>query len=259
LEGRIITERHLRSRILAREPLLGAFLTSPNPAAVEMLALESFDFVVVDTEHGNFGPESVETMIRTADGARIPAIVRVPNCHASAESNRALDCGAAGTLFPRADGIAPVRAAVEGAKYAPIGKRGLAGVRANRYGTVPFDHWVLEANEATTVVIQIETAGALNHLAEIASEKDVDVLFVGPNDLSQSLGVPGHYDDPRYRAAVERVGASAREHGKAAGIMLRTTDQIPALSALGYTVFTTSDRSLLAESARGWRGALARS
>ena len=179
----------------------------------------------------------------------------MPNCHASADSNRALDCGASGTLFPRADGIAPVRAAVEGAKYAPVGKRGLAGVRANRYGTVAFDHWVLEANAATTIVIQIETAGAVNHLAEIAAEKDVDVLFVGPNDLSQSLGVPGHYDDPRYRTAVERVGAVAREHGKAAGIMLRTADQIPGLAALGYTVFTTSDRSLFMQSATAWRAA----
>ncbi len=197
-------------------------------------------------------------MVRAADGARIPAIVRVPNCQASADAGRALDSGAAGTLFPRADGIAAVRAAVESVKYAPVGKRGLAGVRANRYGTLPFDHWVLEANASTAVVIQIETAGAVNALSEIAAEKDCDVLFVGPNDLSQALGVPGRYDEPRYRAAVERVGAVAREHGKAAGIMLRTVDQIPALAALGYTVFTTSDRSLLAQSAASWRAALGR-
>ncbi len=140
----------------------------------------------------------------------------------------------------------------------PPGKRGLAGVRANRYGTLPLDHWVLEANDATAVVIQIETAGALNAVVPIAEEKWVDLLFVGPNDLSQALGVPGHYDDPRYRAALEKVGTVAKEHGKAAGIMLRASDQIPALAALGYTVFTTSDRSLLSESARAWRAAVSR-
>src|SRR5207249_283186 len=109
-------------------------------------------------------------------------------------------------------------------------KRGLAGVRANRYGTIPFADWVLEANDATVVFVQIETAGALNAVATIAAEKGVDLLFVGPNDLSQALGVPGRYEEPRYRAAVERVGSIAREHGKGAGIMLRSRDEIPALS-----------------------------
>ena len=85
----------------------------------------------------------------------------------------------------------------------------------------------------------------------------MDLLFVGPNDLSQALGVPGHYDDPRYRAAVEKVAATAREHGKGAGIMLRSPDEIPALREQGYTVFTTSDRALVSQSARAWRGNLA--
>jgi 2-keto-3-deoxy-L-rhamnonate aldolase RhmA len=250
--------RTLRARIQEREPLLGAFLSWPAAGAAEVLGLAGFDFLVIDTEHGFFNPESVESMVRAADAAGLPTVVRVPNCQASAEAGRALDAGADGTLFPRADGVASVRAAVECVKYAPIGKRGLAGVRANRYGTVPFDHWVLEANDATSVLVQIETAGALNVVSEIAAEKSVDLLFVGPNDLSQALGVPGHYEDPRYCAAVERVGAVAREHGKGAGIMLRSREEIPALSKLGYSVFTTSDRGLFFESARAWRAALAR-
>jgi 4-hydroxy-2-oxoheptanedioate aldolase len=250
-------DRSLRARFLSGEPLLGCFLTWPTEGYAEMLALARFDFCVVDTEHGFLGPESVERMVRAADGAGIPAIVRVPNCHATADSNRALDAGAAGTLFPRADGTPAVRAAVDGVKYAPVGRRGLAGVRANAYGTRPLDHYVLEANASTAVVVQIETAGAVNAVDEIVAEKDVDVLFVGPNDLSQALGVPGHYDELRYRAAVERVGVVAREHGKAAGIMLRAADQIPGLRALGYSVFTTSDRALLAQAAAMWRGALA--
>ncbi len=252
-----MAEGPLRSRILAHEKLLGAFLTWPVEGHLEMLGLSGFDFAVLDTEHGFFNPESVERMVRAAEGAELPVVVRVPNCLASADAGRALDAGACGILFPRADSDAPVRAAVESVKYAPVGKRGLAGVRANRYGGVPFDRWVLEANEGTLVFVQIETAGALNHLDTIAAEPHVDVLFVGPNDLSQALGVPGHYEEPRYRAAVERVGAVAKEHGKAAGIMLRTADQVPGLAALGYTVFTTSDRSLFMQSAAAWRGAIA--
>ena len=248
----------LRARVLARENLLGAFLTWPTEGAVELLALAGFDFLVVDTEHGYFSPESVERMARAAEAAEIPAVVRVPSCQASPDAGRALDTGAAGTLFPRADGEAAVRIAIESVKYAPAGKRGLAGVRANRYGTIPFADWVLEANDATVVFVQIETAGALNAVSTIAAEKGVDLLFVGPNDLSQALGVPGRYEEPRYRAAVERVGSIAREHGKGAGIMLRSRDEIPALSKLGYNLFTTSDRGLLSESARAWRAAVAR-
>jgi 2-keto-3-deoxy-L-rhamnonate aldolase RhmA len=250
--------RPLRQRLLAREALLGCFLTSPTESAVEMLGLAAFDFVVIDTEHGFFNPESVERMVRAADSAGLPSVVRVPNCQAAADAGRALDAGSAGILFPRADGAAAVRGAVESVKFGPIGKRGLAGVRANRYGTIPLDHYVVEATETTAVLIQIETAGALNVAEAIAAERYVDLLFVGPNDLSQALGVAGHYDDPRYRAAVERVGAAAREAGKGAGIMLRRTDQIPDFAALGFHVFTASDRTLLAESARAWRTAVKR-
>jgi 4-hydroxy-2-oxoheptanedioate aldolase len=253
-----MAESSLRARVLARETLLGCFVTWPTEGILELLALAGFAFAVLDSEHGSFGPESVERMVRAADGAKIPAIVRVPSCIAFGEAGRALDVGAAGTLFPRADGAAIVHGAAESVKYAPVGKRGLAGVRANRYGAFAFDHWVLEANEATAVFVQIETAGALNAVSEIAAEKDVDLLFVGPNDLSQALGVPGHYEEPRYRAAVERVGAVSREHGKGAGIMLRSPDEIPALAKQGYHVFTTSDRSLFSQSARAWRAALAR-
>jgi 2-keto-3-deoxy-L-rhamnonate aldolase RhmA len=245
-----------RSRILAASPQLGAFLTWPLEGAVDLLSLAGFDFVVLDTEHGYFNPESVERMVRAAEGAPIPVIVRVPNCHASADVGRALDAGACGVLFPRADGVAAVSAAVESAKYAPVGKRGLAGVRANRYGSIPFDRWVLDANEGSIVFVQIETAGALNSVEEIAAEKWADLLFVGPNDLSQALGVPGRYDDPRYRSAVERVAKIAKENGKAAGIMLRSPDEIPALRQQGYTVFTTSDRALFSQSSRSWRAAL---
>ena len=250
--------KSLRSRVLGGEPLLGAFLTDPSATLAEVLAQQGFDFLVLDTEHGIWDAAGVAATIRAADAAGIPSVVRVPNCQSSGDAGRALDLGASGTLFPRAEGVAPVQAAVESVKFAPVGKRGLGGVRANRYAGVPLDHWVLEANDQTTVFVQIETAGALNAACDIASEKWVDLLFVGPNDLSQALGVPGHYDDPRYVAGVERVAKVAAEHGKAAGIMLRTADQIPELRALGYSLFTTSDRSLFAQSAKAWRGALAR-
>jgi len=194
-------------------------------------------------------------MVIAADGAGLPAIVRVPSCTA-AEVGRSLDAGAAGILFPRGDGCATIHGAIEMAKYPPAGKRGLGGVRANRYGAIPLDRFVKDANEATTVIVQIETAGALAELPSIAAEPGLDVLYVGPNDLTQALGVPGQYADPRYREALARIASQARTTGRTAGIMLGKADQIPALRELGFTFFTTSDRTLVLESARAWRAAL---
>ncbi len=232
-------------------------MTWPTAGVAELLSLAGFDFLVIDAEHGFFSIESIEQMVIAADGADIPAIVRVPSC-AAAEVGRSLDAGAAGILFPRGDGSATVRGAIESVKYPPRGKRGLGGVRANRYGTQPLDRFVREANERTTIVVQIETAGALAELAPIAAEPGLDVLYVGPNDLTQALGVPGHYDDPRYKEALEKITAQAKTFGKTAGIMLGRAEQIPPLRELGFTFFTTSDRTLVLESARAWRAALPR-
>jgi 4-hydroxy-2-oxoheptanedioate aldolase len=246
-----------RSRVLSNEPLLGCFLTWPTAGVAELLSIASFDFLVLDAEHGFFSIESIEAMVIGADGAGLPAIVRVPSCTA-AEVGRSLDAGAAGLLFPRGDGHAAVHAAIESAKFPPEGKRGLGGVRANRYGTEPLDRFVREANERTLMIAQIETAGALAELSAIAAEPGLDVLYVGPNDLTQALGVPGQYGDPRYRESLARIAREARSSGKAAGIMLGRADQIPALRDLGYSFFTTSDRTLVLESARAWRAALGR-
>lgn len=246
-----------RSRVLATEPLLGCFLTWPTAGVAELLAIAGFDFLVLDAEHGFFSIESIEAMVIAADGAGIPAIARVPSCTA-AEVGRSLDAGAAGILFPRGDGCATVRGAIQSAKFPPEGKRGLGGVRANRYGTQPLDRFVKDANERTVMIAQIETAGALAELSEIAAEPGLDVLYVGPNDLTQALGVPGQYGDPRYQDSLRRIAGQARSSGKTAGIMLGRADQIPGLRDLGYSFFTTSDRTLFLESARDWRQALKR-
>ena len=137
-----------------------------------------------------------------------------------------------------------------------MGRRGLGGARANKYGTVPLDRFVVEANDETLVAVQIETAGALAEVAAIAREPQVDILYVGPNDLTQALGIPGKYADPRYQAEIVRVARRGEKAGKVAGIMLARVDQIPALREKGYTFFTMADRTLIMESARTWRAAL---
>jgi 4-hydroxy-2-oxoheptanedioate aldolase len=245
----------LRARIHSGETLLGCFLTWPQAGTVELLGLAEFDFAVIDAEHGFHGIESIENLVRASDAVPIPAIVRPPRSDSDVVS-RSLDAGAAGVLLPRSDHTVSVRQAIENVKFAPQGRRGLGGVRANRYGTQALDEFVRESNDRTVVAVQIETPGALAELYSIAALRGVDVLFVGPNDLTQALGIPGRTDDPRYREALARVAAAAKENGRAAGIMVGRRDQIPELAEMGYRFFTTSDRSLVLESARAWRGAV---
>jgi len=241
----------LCSRVRAGETLLGCFVTWPVGGVIELAALSGFDFVVLDCEHGYFSIESVESAVRAADAAGIAAIVRSPTA-VSEQLGRYLDVGAAGTLLPRVEGVAMARAAIESLKFAPEGNRGLGGVRANRYATAPLGEFVRQANEETLVAVQIERGGALDELAQIAAEPAVDVLFVGPNDLSQALGFPGDTASERFRSAVARVASEASRAGKTAGIMVGNRDQIPAFRDLGYRFFTTSDRALVLESARKW-------
>lgn len=247
----------LRDRIRGGQSLLGCFLTWPTAGVGDLLAIAGFDFAVLDMEHGFFGIEAVESLVRAADAQRLPAIVRVPSCSAP-ETGRSLDAGAAGILFPRANEAEEVRRAAATAKYPPRGVRGLGGVRANRYATVPLDAFVSRANEETLVAVQIETAGALADLDRIAGQEDVDILYVGPNDLTQALGIPGRTEDARYREALRRVAETARQNGKTAGIMLGGIDQLRSLAEIGFRLFTTSDRTLILESARAWRQALPR-
>jgi 2-keto-3-deoxy-L-rhamnonate aldolase RhmA len=245
----------LRARSRAGETLVGCFLTWPVPGVVELAAMAGFDFVVIDCEHGFFSIESAASLVLTADGAGIAAIVRAPSADSN-EVGRYLDAGAAGTLLPRVEGTATVRAALGALKFAPRGWRGLGGVRANRYATVPLAEFTRRANEETLVAVQIERQGALTDLTAIADEPDVDVLFVGPNDLSQALGAPGDTSSGEYRAALARVASEAARAGKAAGIMVGRREDVPGLVALGYRFFTTSDRALVLESGRRWREAV---
>jgi len=237
----------LRARARANETLLGCFLTWPVAGVAELAALAGFDFVLIDVEHGFFSIESVASTIVACDGAGIAPLVRPPSA-LSDQVGRYLDAGAAGTLLPRVESVAMARSAIEALKF-----------RANRYATEPLADFVKRANEETLVAVQIEREGALAELPGLADEPAVDVLFVGPNDLSQALGTPGETNTREFGAALARVASEAARARKAAGIMVGRREDIPRLAELGYRIFTTSDRALFLESGRRWRESLPKS
>ena len=171
--------------------------------------------------------------------------------------SRSLDAGAAGVLAPRVDGAASAKAAVECVKFAPEGRRGLAGVRANRYGTQPLADFVRESNEQTIVVVQIETPGALDDVGSIAAlpwrrrpVRRAERPHAGARDPGADRRPPYRDGGREDRLGRARQRAGGRNHARAP-----RTDP-GARRSSGYRVFTTSDRTLLLESARGWRSAL---
>jgi 4-hydroxy-2-oxoheptanedioate aldolase len=172
---------------------------------VELAGHCGFDFVVLDTEHGKSDTGDLEHHLRAADSVGIPSLVRLGKGE-PVETLRALDAGAAGIVSPHVNDAKDARAVVRAAHYPPVGVRGFAvSTRAGHHGRKGVAEHARAALEETVVVVQVEDAVALDQVAEIASVARVDAVFLGPNDLSVSLGHPGDLSHPEVAAAVDRI------------------------------------------------------
>lgn len=224
----------LRRRVLAGETLLGAWASLGSPGSAELMGLAGLDWVVVDLEHGNTTEAELLAHLYAIDGSGSVALVR-PQSGERLRIGRALDMGAAGIVVPRLDTAEQVREAVTFLRYPPSGQRGVALLtRGARLGAV--NHaGVAALNEDIVGIVQIESPGAVEAADEIAATDGVDVLFVGPADLSHSLGVPGRFAESRYQDALGRVVAACSAHGKAAGILLYDPASFGPHLQLGFT------------------------
>jgi 2-keto-3-deoxy-L-rhamnonate aldolase RhmA len=243
---RIVT---LRERVRAGEDTRGTFLNLGSPGAAEVCALAGFDWLLVDLEHGAGGEDALVTQLLAGAAHGVPVLARVE----SAERIRVghvLDLGSAGVMFPRLDTPEQVRDAIAHLWYPPQGDRGIAGYnRARQFGGDGRSNEIV--NGSLLGIVQIETASALQNVAEIASIPGVDVLFVGPSDLSMALGIPGQFDHPTLLEAFDDVVAATRGAGIAAGILAVTPDRVGALAAQGFTfIGVGSDASLLRAAAK---------
>lgn len=235
-----------RARCLAGDALIGTFLSTPHPVAVEVVAATPIDFVCIDGEHAQIGRERIEEMIRAADVHRKPVIVRVPG-HAPESIASALDAGATGILVPRVSTAAQARAAVDASRYPPVGSRGVGPGRAQGYGYRIFDY-LKQANEKVVVALQIETAEGLANIEEIAAVDGVDVLFVGPGDLSVSLGALGPEHVERLNTAILDIVKAGRARSRALGIYRPSAADVGKWREAGVSFFiVASDAMLLGE------------
>ena len=200
--------------------VVGCFVKHPVPGIVEVIGLLGWDFVVIDAEHGPIDRLTCENVVRAAETGGTAAVVRVPAIE-RAPILQALDSGAQGIQAPLVGSRAEAEGAVSLACYAPEGTRGLASVRALSYGMVgSLAEHVVRVNEQTLVVCQIETVAGLEAVDEICAVPGVDVVFVGPTDLGQSLGVVGQREHPDLVTAIDRIAAAVLAAGKTFGILV---------------------------------------
>jgi len=202
-------KNRIKEKLRAGEPAFGVSVMIPSPQIVEMIGAAGFDWVLLDCEHGTLTLESVELMAMAAEACGITAIAR-PVTRSPEHILQVLDRGVMGVQVPHVNTAEDARQVVAAVKYHPLGSRGLAaGTRAAVYdshGTLA-DH-VKAANDATLIAIQIEEAAAVRNLDALLKVGDIDVFFVGPSDLSQSMGHPGN---PKAPAVAEAILTSFRK------------------------------------------------
>lgn len=210
----------VKDRLKNHETVFGTFYKLNSPIATEMLGWAGFDFIVVDCEHSPIGYESTENIIRTAENVGLSTIVRVPSA-AEEHIFHALDSGAVGVQIPNLTSVEQFRESVSACKYFPAGTRGLSrGTRNAMFGlwNEAEKPYVQAANDKSLVVVHIENKEMAERVEEICQIPEIDVVFVGPADMSQSLGIPGKSKDPRVVETALHVIETAERYGKAGGI-----------------------------------------
>ena len=223
-----------RARVLAREWLAGTWLNLGSPITAEMAGLAGFDWVLLDHEHGPGSDTTILHQLQAVAATPAAGLVRIA-ANDPARFKRVLDAGAHGVMVPYIGTVAEAQAAVTALRYPPRGMRGVAKLtRATAFGA-DFDDYFAHAHERLVTLPQIETAEGVANAAAIASIDGVDVLFVGPMDLSTNLGIPGQYEHPLCVDALKRVATAAQNAGKAAGILLLNAAHIAMCRELGYT------------------------
>ena len=200
-------------RLRAGETLYGTIATLSTTASMHVISRTGFDWIFIDAEHAPLELGDLERMIATAGD--VPCLVRLP-CQDDIWIKRALDLGASGIIVPQVNSAEQAAAVVRSARFSPVGARGIGLCRANKYGYGISDY-LNEANDGIAVVVQAEHADAVANVEDIAAVEGVDCVFVGPNDLSASLGLIGQLDHPVVNDAIHKVRDVCKRRGKTLG------------------------------------------
>jgi len=230
----------LRTKLSAGQLVAGIFSIIPAPELVEIAGLAELDFIVIDREHGGCSRESMTDMLRAATSAEIVPVVRVKE-NSSAAILEALDSGAAAVQIPQVGNKKEALRACAAARFYPKGIRGFNPyVRSAGYSAWNKKDYLNASNDDIAVVVQIEGADGVHNLSEILTVKEIDVLFLGPYDLSQSLGIPGQVDHPSVYERMGRVIDEAKRAGVVVGTFVDSTEKAARWIEMGVRYIAVS-------------------
>jgi len=245
-------QNRMKEKLRAGEPVFGVSVMIPSPQIVEMVAAAGFDWVLLDCEHGTLTLESVELMAMAAEASGVTAIAR-PVSRSAEHILQVLDRGVMGVQVPHVNTAQDAREVIAAVKYHPLGRRSLAaGTRAAVYdahGTLA--DYVKAANDATLIAVQLEDREAIENIDELLEVENIDVFFIGPSDLSQSMGYPG---DPKAPPVAQAIDSSFRKMlaaGRTPGTPA-TAENVRGVLDKGVRYIYTHLPRLLAASAKGY-------
>lgn len=216
----------LKAKLRAGETVIGPYVRHSEPGLAEILCHLGFDYLFFDGEHAPIGERECENLARVCELTGVTSVVRVP-ANLPWMIGRHLDTGIQGVQIPMVNTAAEAIAAVRAAKYQPLGNRGLAAGRAANYGQVlpfAFANYIEESNAETMVIVQVETPASIDELPEMVKVPGIDVIFIGPTDLSNSLGHPGDFKHPDVQAAFDRIVSIVGKSNKVLGVLATTTE-----------------------------------
>lgn len=213
--------------------MIGIFSKTTDSNIVEAIGMAGMDFVILDQEHGPITNETLHNHIRAAKTGGSKAIVRVKGVDANAIGS-ALDSGADGVQVPNIGSVEDAKTAIESARFYPLGNRGVCRfVKAANFGNSPKGSYFKEANKKL-VILQVEGREGIDNLDKILALKGFDILFIGPYDLSQSLGIPGEISHPKMINLMEEVSEKAKKKGKRLGTFADSMETAQNLLNLGF-------------------------
>jgi 4-hydroxy-2-oxoheptanedioate aldolase len=237
---------------------IGVFIPMPSPDVVEIVALAGFDFALLDAEHGRISPDDAYAMILAAEARDIPALVRV------GENDRQvilkyLDLGVSGVMIPQTNTPELAMEAVASMRYSPSGLRGLAGGRTFDYGVgAPMADLISAINDRVLSIVQFEHINALPHVDAMLATPGLDVFFVGPTDLGQSMGFGGQTGHPDVERVIQEVADTARGRGVALAIVAPDAETTNRRIAQGFQMVVANAPGLLMRASRDMLAAINR-
>ena len=242
--------KNLKQRLKQREALHGCWLNLGSPLTAEIVGTAGFDWVLIDLEHGAGNEQILLQQLQALQNSNSAVLVRVES-EARQRIHRVLDFGAEGVMCPHIDTVEQAKAVVNGLRYPPAGGRGVAKmVRASGFGR-NFASYSENANDNIVGVVQIETPEAIEQAHQIAAIDGIDVLFIGPGDLTMSLGIFGQFDHPLFLDGVRATVAAAEKAGKASGILLSNPDDYNTFYDMGMRMIACgADATFVAEGSR---------